>query len=402
MAMILRWLTLCLLLAVPLSTALADPLPQPPPVGTWAAFPNSALRPAMLAAPGAPVTCCDAKYIFDYSGGWWDEDRQELGVWGGGHGDYPGNEVCTFPVSTGRWTCGPRSAYVIDPTTDALADGKPAARHTYASLARINAIAYDGFFVHGGSLWRLGYPVNGTWFYHRDTAIWERLPPRLESLGMEGPRHHLRRRRRRAGDRARPRAAHPRRPGRGPSRIATANLGRLDDALDAEAEPATARAPRRPRLGPGPRLGLAGQTLSDLLRRARGLRARPRHPGVDADCRDRRRSRTRLPGWHLRAVRVLPQPQRPDRDEQRGWRGLLLPTRRCPRCRPARTKERSPSRAPTPPARAPGASPGRSASRRASPRLTRRQGGRSNTPSAARRRSSSRRARTSGSEEGRV
>src|SRR3990167_8708808 len=86
MAMIWRWLTLCLLLAVPLSAAVADPLPQPPPVGTWAAFPNSALRPAMLAAPGAPVTCCDAKYIFDYSGGWWDEERQELGVWGGGPG----------------------------------------------------------------------------------------------------------------------------------------------------------------------------------------------------------------------------------------------------------------------------------------------------------------------------
>ncbi|MDP3768326.1 MAG: hypothetical protein Q8S13_09945, partial [Dehalococcoidia bacterium] len=116
--------------------------------------------------------------IFDYSGGWWDEERQELGVWGGGHGDYPGNEVCTFPVATGRWTCTPRSPYVLDPTTDALADGKPAARHTYASLARVNAIAYDGFFVHGGSLWRAGYPVNGTWFYHRDTGAWERLPPR--------------------------------------------------------------------------------------------------------------------------------------------------------------------------------------------------------------------------------
>src|SRR3990167_6088647 len=147
MALIWRWLTFCLLLAVPRSAAVADPLPQPPPVGTWAAFPNSALRPAMTPFPpdGNPAS------IFDYSGGWWDEDRQELGVWGGGHGDYPGNEVCTFPVATGRWTCTPRSAYVIDPTTDALADGKPAARHTYASLARVNAIAYDGFFVHGGS-----------------------------------------------------------------------------------------------------------------------------------------------------------------------------------------------------------------------------------------------------------
>jgi hypothetical protein len=117
-------------------------------------------------------------YIFDYSGGWFDEERVELGVWGGGHGDYAGNEVCTFPLTTGVWKCGPRSAFVQDPTTETTADGRPASRHTNTCIARVNAPGYDGFFCHGGSLWRAGWPTAATWFYHRNTATWERLPDR--------------------------------------------------------------------------------------------------------------------------------------------------------------------------------------------------------------------------------
>lgn len=126
----------------------------------------------MGAAPWNPA------YIFDYSGGWFDDDRNELGIWGGGHGDYPGNEVCTFPFSAGTWTCGPRSAYLQDPTTETTPDGKPSARHTYACLVRVNVPGYDGFFCHGGSLWRLGYGTAATWFYHRATGTWERLADR--------------------------------------------------------------------------------------------------------------------------------------------------------------------------------------------------------------------------------
>src|SRR3989344_8035412 len=143
-----------------------------PPAGSWAAFPNSTLRPAMGAAPWNP------SFIFSYSGGTFDTKRNELIVWGGGHADYPGNEVCTFPLSTGVWTCGPRSAYVQDPTTETTADGNPSSRHTYSCIARVKAPGYDGFFCHGGSLWRAGWGTAASWVYHRGRATWGRLPDR--------------------------------------------------------------------------------------------------------------------------------------------------------------------------------------------------------------------------------
>jgi hypothetical protein len=170
MTLLRRIALTCLAFALATSAALAQPVT---PSGTWAALPSSALRPAL-----APIAGVNLASFFDYSGGWWDEDRQELAVWGGGHGDYPGNEVCRFPLATGRWSCTARSPYVADPTTEMTADGRPSARHTYACHVRVNVPGYDGMFCHGGSLWRLGYSTAATWFYHRDTETWERLANR--------------------------------------------------------------------------------------------------------------------------------------------------------------------------------------------------------------------------------
>src|SRR6266851_4706185 len=94
----------------------ADPLAQLPTPGTWVAFPNSTMRPAM--PPNAPWNPAE---IMGYSGGFLDADRDELGVWGGGHHDYSGNEVCLFALASGTWTCGPRgnwdqSLIATDPT----------------------------------------------------------------------------------------------------------------------------------------------------------------------------------------------------------------------------------------------------------------------------------------------
>ena len=150
----------------------------------WTVFPTSALRPSLAADP-TPVPYGNPRYIMDYSGACFDAQRRELVVWGGGHGDYPGNEVVAFSLERGTWAAlTMRDAAPCDPsgsgsdTTDALPSGRPAARHTYGSLVRVNLPGWDGFFVHGGSLSRLGYPTARTWFFHRDTLIWESLGER--------------------------------------------------------------------------------------------------------------------------------------------------------------------------------------------------------------------------------
>jgi hypothetical protein len=117
-------------------------------------------------------------YIFDYSGGTFDPNRNELVVWGGGHADYPGNEVCVFSLDAGKWTCVTKRSPFTQDTIDVLADGRPAARHTYSSLAYIPDPAWDGFFVHGGALWWGGWPTSATWFFRRAELRWQALPGR--------------------------------------------------------------------------------------------------------------------------------------------------------------------------------------------------------------------------------
>lgn len=159
-----------LLLSLLASVAPGWAQPVTPP-GTWASFPASTLRPSMGAAPWNPV------YIFDYSGGTFDATRGELLVWGGGHGDYPGNEVYAFSVATGVWTGLTQRSPYTSGTVETLVDGRPDSRHTYACIAQVTLPGYDGFFCHGGSLWSAGWPVNATWFFHRDTLTWESLGP---------------------------------------------------------------------------------------------------------------------------------------------------------------------------------------------------------------------------------
>src|SRR5438876_3315689 len=88
------FLSVALVASLP-GACLGDPLTQLPAPGTWAAYPNSALHPAMNAAPGVGPPW-NPQYIMDYSGGTYDAARDELIVWGGGHADYAGNEVCRF------------------------------------------------------------------------------------------------------------------------------------------------------------------------------------------------------------------------------------------------------------------------------------------------------------------
>jgi hypothetical protein len=72
-----------------------------------------------------------------WSGGAYDYIRKRMLVWGGGHGDYAGNEVYAFDTEALKWerltdpSLGDKASLT---DRDPLADGNPASRHTYDGL----------------------------------------------------------------------------------------------------------------------------------------------------------------------------------------------------------------------------------------------------------------------------
>ena len=116
-----------------------------PPVGQWAAIPNSVITASGVGWSGAsPGGTANYRGVIDaYSGGVLTDGFYLDGVWlpgptlmfwGGGHTDYGGNEWYAFRVRQGTWH------RVTDPSlpsginTPYAPDGKPTARHTYAAL----------------------------------------------------------------------------------------------------------------------------------------------------------------------------------------------------------------------------------------------------------------------------
>lgn len=75
-----------------------------------------------------------------WNGGAADTKRNRLIIWGGGHGDYSGNEVYSLNLNaTSPSMTRLTDPSVFDPTTcpDANADGTPVSRHTYNGLVYI-------------------------------------------------------------------------------------------------------------------------------------------------------------------------------------------------------------------------------------------------------------------------
>jgi|GEM_PF-1917298 len=78
----------------------------------------------------------DVKNVMAYSGGAFATglgSRGSLIVFGGGHGDYAGNEVYAFGIETGLWSLvgTPSPTSVCTYSTSRYADGKPCSPHTY-------------------------------------------------------------------------------------------------------------------------------------------------------------------------------------------------------------------------------------------------------------------------------
>jgi len=128
--------------------------------------------------------------VFLWSGAAFDDKRNRLVLWGGGHNSYYGNELYAFDLTTLSWE---RVTNPSPPTdwancVDVLSDGRPNSRHTYYNLAYIPTT--DKFFsTPGGTTSCIASgPDYNTWSFDFDDKEWVNLNPATESYGDGKPK----------------------------------------------------------------------------------------------------------------------------------------------------------------------------------------------------------------------
>ncbi len=151
------------------------PLPlESLPVGQWYEIPNSRLD-AVLPSPIPPGGMTGPSAIISaWNSAALDTKRHQLLVHGGGHADYPGNEVYAFSLDTLTWQLlvPPSYSYPIPGQDQSVyPDGTPASVHTYGGL--VYAPNADRLIRIGGSKWGGGGgPSPATWSLNLDTKAW--------------------------------------------------------------------------------------------------------------------------------------------------------------------------------------------------------------------------------------
>lgn len=159
------------------STLLDNLLP-----GHWVEVPNSrldAVAPNPLPLGNTTTSTSPVGIVAAESGAAFDTNRNRFMIWGGGHGDYSGNEIYAFDVDTLSWeriednTPVAQIPGFYDPTTETYPDGKPASRHTYDGLVYLPD--QDVLWEQGGSRWSNGSAATwATWQYDLNSSQWER------------------------------------------------------------------------------------------------------------------------------------------------------------------------------------------------------------------------------------
>jgi hypothetical protein len=120
-------------------------------------------------------------YVIDaWGGAMGDTKRNRLIIWGGGHGDYYGNEVYSLnlgatPATLTRIT--DPSPLPVSGCPDAAPDGAPVSRHTYNNLAYLPA--QDLMFSFDGGKAPCGLVSGHTWTLDLSTAKpqWHAMDP---------------------------------------------------------------------------------------------------------------------------------------------------------------------------------------------------------------------------------
>jgi hypothetical protein len=186
-----RWAARVLLASLLLpATAGADAIDDLAP-GTWYEIPNSQMRDVCPPdSPGYEYSFHCQNVINAWGGAALDTTRGRMLVWGGGHGDYKGNEVYAFDLTTLTWEriWGPTPDAQIPSgdTHEEYDDGNPGSRHTYSGLSYVPA-PVDAMFAMGGSLWQSGSYGAGTWRLDLGTLAWQRMTDGPSEQGYGDP-----------------------------------------------------------------------------------------------------------------------------------------------------------------------------------------------------------------------
>jgi hypothetical protein len=113
--------------------------------------------------------------IPNWNGGVADTARNRLIVWGGGHTDYGGNEVYALDLNNLTFVrLNNPSPANTGGCVDALSDGKPNSRHTYAGLSYVPGL--DEMVATGGSLaCSNGTEANDLWTLSMANLQWTKI-----------------------------------------------------------------------------------------------------------------------------------------------------------------------------------------------------------------------------------
>ena len=150
------------------------------PADSWYQAPDTKMRQVCASETEFPTVRGSSGCVMvmeAWSGGAYDEGRKRMWIWGGGHGDYWGNEIYAFDLEALKWSriTNPSPVIVDKLSADPMPDGNPVSRHTYDGLAFMGGP--DRLFAYGGSMAGNGYGTTITWVFDPVAKTWTNRKP---------------------------------------------------------------------------------------------------------------------------------------------------------------------------------------------------------------------------------